>query len=62
MEKQPPSQNDKCPHCQVLLNIVSVRCAPTCPNCGMVQAEDPDTTDRSKRRRLGPMSFLGKRR
>jgi len=68
-EKQSPSQNDKCPHCQVLLEIVGLKIGLTrvtmhaiCPNCGMVQAEDPDKTNRSKRRRRGQMSLLGKRR
>jgi hypothetical protein len=69
MEKQPPSQKDRCPHCQVLLEIVGVKIGlarvtmhAICPNCGMVQPKDQDNTKKSKRRRWGPMSFFGKRR
>jgi len=68
MEKS-PSQNDKCPHCQILFEIVSVKIRlarmtmqSICPNCGVVQAEDPDKENRSKRRGRRPMSFFGKRR
>jgi len=68
MENSPP-QNDKCPRCQIPLEIVSVKIGlagvtmqSICPNCGLVQAEDPDKKNRSKRRGRGPMSFLGKRR
>jgi hypothetical protein len=67
MEKS-PRQNDKCPHCQILFEIVSVKIGlarvtmqSICPNCSLVQ-EDPDKKNRSKRRGRGPISFLGKRR
>jgi len=67
MEKHPPSQDDKCPHCHVLLEIVSVKIAlvrvtmhSICPNCGMVQTENADKKNRPKRRRRGPLSFLRK--
>jgi hypothetical protein len=69
MEKQPQSHNDECPHCRVLLEIVSVKIGlagvtmqSICPNCGMMQPENPDKTSLPTRRKRGPMSFLRKPR
>jgi len=69
MEKHPPSQDDKCPHCRVLFGIVSVKIGlarvtmhSICPNCGVAQTENPDKKNRPKRRPgRGPLSFLRKR-
>ncbi len=67
MEKQPQSHDDECPHCRVPLEIVSVDIGfahvtmhSICPNCGMVQPENP--AGQSKRSKRGPMSFLRKPR
>ena len=69
MEDEPQSHNDECPHCRVLLEIVSVKIGlarvtmqSICPNCGTVQPENPDKSNPAKRRKRGPISFLKKLR
>jgi hypothetical protein len=70
MEKQQPQpHDDECPHCRVLLEIVSVKIGLTgvtmqsiCPNCCMVPPEDPGSTGPKMRRKSGAMSLLRKRR
>jgi hypothetical protein len=69
MEKPPQTDSDECPHCRVLLEIVSVKIGLTgvtmqsiCPNCHIVLPENPNKTNSKKRGKPGVMSLLGKSR